>query len=614
MLFSQNIDPNDPGRRRFILIRWVLAVWHWLVPPTQAHLDRQSGTARLMARWLVITLCLAATVVAMLYARPIHDRYKQWRAGRMVQEARSKLDHGDVVGAVIIAQKAVGLAPDFEPAVRMNAELLTMISQNEAVYFWDKLAAVGTISLEDEMGRVRALQRVHREKEAAQQLEALLKKNPAEPRLMKLGEEVWGTLQSGGVLMQVLKDYSGSHPGDRESRLRLLRLQLQVHDAEPSEIGTGLWQLTEGTDETSLEALRMLVNMNTLDVADHDRLAARLDAHPLSGEPEHVMALGIRVLLRPAHKNLIIDEAISRVRDLKPEKLVPLVRWLVTHGEPGRVLSLLSESDIKKDEGLLTNYLNALMALGRTPDIARLVNDKSVTLRAATRTFYQAHLALVKGEPREDVRRKLLLVLVDLTVGGQGDSLLLLGKYCQDREFYDVAEQALEAAAMSSRARIERSGFAAWIQCCKISGNTDGMARAAREACRRWPDDQSFLEDYLYAKLLQGDESEISLNRAERLLSANPKDPARKLLAGLGYWRLGETENSVVACQGVNFSLVSSGQKAVFALILHDAGPLHVSQGDERAFQESLKAILSPIPTNARMLPEEAEMLRRAGL
>jgi len=614
MLFSQNIDPNDPGRRRFIFIRWVLAVWHWLVPPTQAHLDRQSGTARLMARWLLITLCLAATVGAMLYARPIHDQYKQWRAGHLVQEARSKLDHGDVVGAVVIAQKAVGLAPDFEPAVRMNAELLTMISQNEAVYFWDKLAAVGTISLDDEMGRVRALQHIHRDKEAAQQLEALLKKNPAEPRLMKLGEEVWGKQQSGGVLMQVLKDYSGSHPNDRGSRLRLLKLQLQVHDAQPAEIGAGLWQLTEGTDETSLEALRMLVDMNTLDVADHDRMAARLDSHPLAGETEHVMALGIRVLLRPARKNLLIDEAISRVRDLKPEKLVPLVRWLFTHGEPGRVLSLLSESDVKKDEGLLTNYLNALMALGRTADIARLVNDKSVTLRAASRTFYQAHLALVKGEPREEVRRKLLLVLVDLTVGGQGDSLLLLGKYCQDREFYDVAEQALGAAAMSSRARIERPGFAAWIQCCKISGNTDGMARAAREACRRWPDDQSFLEDYLYAKLLQGDEIEISLYRAERLLSANPKDSARKLLAGLGYWRLGETENSVIACQGLNLGMVSSGQQAVFARILHDAGPRHVTQGDEHAFQESLKAILSPIPANARMLPEEAEMLRRAGL
>ena len=614
MLFSQDIDPNDPGRRRFFLIRWVIGAWHWLVPPTQAHQDRQSGTARQVARWVIIVLCFAGVGAALFYARPIHGQYKVWQAGGLVRDARAQRDAGDVIGAVIGAQKAVALAPDFEPAVRLNAELLTMISQNEAVYFWDKLATVGTISLDDEMGRVRALQRIHRDKEAAQQLEALLKKNPTDTRLMKLGEEIWGKTQNGGVLVQVLKDYVRSHPQDRESALRLLKLQLQGRDADLADISTSLWKLTEGEDQTSLDALRMLADLNTLDAADRSHVADRLDSHPLSGEPEHVAALGIRVGLRPAHKNAYIDEAVSRAHDLKPEKLVPLARWLSTHGEPGRVLGLLSESDIKKDEGLLANYLNALMAMGRINDLSRLVNDKSMTLRAATRTFYQAHLSLVKGEARDEVRRKLLLVLEDLSAGGQGDGLLLLGKYSQDREFYDVAEQALEAAAMNSRARIERSGFVAWIQCCKISGNTEGLVRASTEASHRWPDDQSFLEDYLYAKLLQGDEIESSLNRAEHLLSANPKDSTRKLLAGLGYWRLGDTENSIAACQDINLTTVSAGQQAVFALIVHDAGPLHVAQGNRDAFQANLKAILSPIPATARMLPEEAEMLRRARL
>ncbi len=614
MLFSQNIDPNGVERRRFFLLRWLLAGWYWLVPPTVAHQDRQSASARLIARWTMIALCVGAMGVTAYFARPIHGQYKVWRAGHLIEEARQAREGGDVVKALLTAQKAVSMSPDFEPAVRMNAELLTMVSQDQAMYFWDRLAVVGTVSLEDEMGRVRALLRIHRDKEAAAQLEGLLKGHPGDVRLMKLGEEVWGKLQSGGVLMRVLEQYVKGHPEDRESKLRLLKLQNQSHGSEPAAVAAGLWTLAEGTDQAGLDALRMLAEINTLTSPELERLADGLEKHPLAEESDRAKVLGIRVELRPGRKNQYIDEAIARTRDFKPDKLLPLVRWLGTHGEPGRVLTMLSENDVKRDEALLNNYLNALTSLGRTAELTRLVNDPTVTLRATTRTFYQAHLALVQGEPREEVRRKLHLVLQDLKTGGQGDGLLLLGKYSQDREFYDIAEEALETAAMSTRAYIERSGFASWIECCKISGNTDGLAKATLEASRRWPDDQSFMENYLYAKLLQGDQIETSLNRAELLLSANPKDSSRKLLAALAYWRMGDTERSVAACQGINLSTVTPGQQAVFALIVHDAGPLPVTQGDEQAFKDSLRSIISPIPSNARMLPEEAAMLRRASL
>ncbi|MDB6138501.1 MAG: hypothetical protein JWO94_1573 [Verrucomicrobiaceae bacterium] len=613
MLFSQNIDPSNSGGRRFFLFRWLISLWQWLVPPTLAHQDRQSRTSRLVAAWTLVGLCVAAMGLTLAYARPIYGQYKEWRSGKLVKQAREMRDTGDIVGAVVTAGKAVNLSPEFEPAVRLNAEILTMISQEQALYFWDKLTKMGVTGLDDEMGRVRALQRTHRNKEAAQLLESLLQQHPADTRLMMLGDDVWGQ-RSNDVQMAVLTDYYTKHPDNREIGLRLLKLELQSHAVGESEISEGLWQLAEGEDEISLDALRKLADLETLEGPARERLADRLDQHSLSGEAERMQALSIRVALRPARKNLLMDEAIARVRslDLKPDKLVPMVRWLVVHREPGRILSLVTENDIKKDEQLLTNYLNALTILGRNADLARIVNDRSFTLRAATRTFYQAHLALVNGEPRDQIRSKLLLVRDDLSAGGQGDMLLLLGNYCQEREFYDVAESAFEFAAMSSRVRVERSGFASWIKCCKISGNTDALLRAASEASRRWPDDQSFTEDSLYAKLLQGVEIETSLSRAENLLAANPKDATRKLLTALGYLRLSSPENSVNACQDLNLIDTSAGQHAVFAAIFHDAGAQRVTQGDETLFRRTLQGIISEIPPKARMLPEEAAMLRRA--
>lgn len=611
MLSSQNLDPNASGHRRFFLLRWALALWHSLFPATRAQQDRQSGAARLAVAWGFVLVCVAGVVLSLVYARPIYGKYKEWRSDRLVRQARDLRAKGDIVGAVISAGRAAIMTPEFEPAVRMNAEMLTMISHESALYFWDKLARMGVITLEDKMGWVKALEHTHRDKEAAQMLEELLKSHPEDSRLLMMGEEVWGQ-RAGGIQMTVLKDYVAKHPENREIRLRLLKLQEQNGGASPAQVSEGLWQLAEARDDISLNALRKLAEMDSLDGPSRNRVADELDQHPQTTEADRVAALGLRVAQYPAKRNQLLDEAVNRVRGFKPDKLVPLVRWLATHREPGRVLTLLSEDDIKKDEHLLGDYLNALTSLGRSKDLARIVNDRSFTLRAAARTFYQAHLALINGEPREQIRDKLLLVRGDLSTSGQDEMLLTLGQYCQERQFYDVAESAFEAAAKSPRVRIERPGFAAWIQCCKVSGNTDALVEATTEACRRWPDDQAFLEESLYAKLLQGTDIEISLARAESLLAASPEDPARKLLTGLGYLRLSYLDNSVSACQRIDLKAVSPGQKAVFAAIFHDAGAYRVAQDNPELFRQQLKTIVDEIPTGARMLPEEAAFLRRA--
>ncbi len=180
MLSSQNLDPHSSGRRRFFLVRWALALWHALFPPTRAHQDRQSSATRLAVAWGFVLLCVAGMVLSLLYARPIYGIYKEWRSAALVRQARDLRDKGDIVGAVISAGKAAVMTPDFEPAVRMNAEMLTIISQEAALYFWDKLSRMGVITLEDRMGWVKALEHTHRDKEAAQMLEVLLTEHPAQ--------------------------------------------------------------------------------------------------------------------------------------------------------------------------------------------------------------------------------------------------------------------------------------------------------------------------------------------------------------------------------------------------------------------------------------------------
>ncbi|MFZ4768388.1 MAG: hypothetical protein ACOYMN_25865, partial [Roseimicrobium sp.] len=85
MLTSQ--DPNPSERRSFVLWRPFIAAWHWLFPPTQAHADRQSRAARMVAAVAVIVVCLAAVGVTVANGRKWHDQWQRWQSDRLVAQA-----------------------------------------------------------------------------------------------------------------------------------------------------------------------------------------------------------------------------------------------------------------------------------------------------------------------------------------------------------------------------------------------------------------------------------------------------------------------------------------------------------------------------------------------
>jgi hypothetical protein len=101
VLSTQDIDPNNPNPRRFFLLRWFIGAWHWLLPPTQAHQDRQSGVTRYLRASVAIGVFVIAIASAVFYAKPIQDTYQVWQADRYLRDAQRYLDDKDIVNAVI---------------------------------------------------------------------------------------------------------------------------------------------------------------------------------------------------------------------------------------------------------------------------------------------------------------------------------------------------------------------------------------------------------------------------------------------------------------------------------------------------------------------------------
>jgi tetratricopeptide (TPR) repeat protein len=603
MLWHQNIDPTKGLHRKpFVLWRPFIAAWEWLVPPSVAHRDRQSPLSRWIATFVIVSLSTSLLILGIIYARPLKNSYKNMRAESMVKEARRMAENGQVVNAVMKAQEAYQKAPESTEAIRLNFEYFTQMKRDTALYFYDKLKEQDALTSTDEQLYVRCLLNLGRPKEASVALEKLMRNEQPGEALMKLAEEVWGQRDQNKQLRDVLKSYTETHPEDKETMLRLAKVQ--VASGNPSEAGKGmeaLWTLVGQDDALGLQSLEFLNTMPSLTPADTARLIQRLKSHPKGNDWHYVTALKREVQQSPERKKEIVMEATAKYRDKKRDELLPFVRWLVEEGEFLQVLTVVPEEDAKAHQGLLENYLNALTMLQRFTDLERLVNDPKIAdvLDPTTVAMFRAHLAYVLRKPAEELRTKLILAKDAAEVNGRYPALLRIAQYAEDRGHFDIAEDAYRLTVKAARRasappRIERAAFTGLIKACDANHNTEALLQATTDAVQRWPDDNSFMERHLYVSLLAGKNIELSLSTARNLLKIQPKDNVRRLNVALAFWRLKDIQQAVQYIQYMDLNLLTEGQRAVFAAIAHSGG-----------FADEAKGVIKAINPKADMLPEE---------
>lgn len=608
MLTNQTIDPNQDGQPKpFLLLRPFITAWQWLVPPTQAHRDRQSTTARWAAISALVLSCLGMIVLGFVYAKPVYDGYQDWQAENLYQEAKSLANDGQYPTAFAKLQEAVLKSPDNINALRMNAEFLTMAKRPESLFFLDQLEKRGVTTDSDRQMRVRALVNLQRPKEASVLLEKLLVDQKPNQTIMKLAEDVWGKSQKDEMLKKAFKNFSEKHPDDRQHALRLA--SVLVKSEKLSEVSDGIrqaWTVAKGDDDIGLQAIELLNAMENLPPEESKQLIQRLRAHPKSTGWHLVAALTRQLAMEPLRRNVLIEEAALTARARKREDLVPLVRWLIQppQNEYYMVLALIPEDEAKSYQPLLENYLTALTMLRRHDDLERLVKDPKVNaiLSHSVSSFFRAHLAYVLQKTPEETRSALIVAKQAADIEHQSGLLEKIAKYSEDRGHNDIAEEAYRSIAINPQT--ERVGFQGLIRTTEWNGNTEALIAASSEAVRRWPDDGNYLEHYLYASLLAGRQVELGLSRVIKLLEMQPQDQQRKLFVALAYWRIHDFNTAVNYLNGMDLRHLTPGQQAVFAAIARDSS---VDNAKDAAHE-----VVIHIDPKSRMLPEERACFNKA--
>lgn len=601
MLTSQSPHPT-PDKPPFFLWRPLIVAWRWLVPQTLADRDRQSPLARRVRFFVILLLALGLPTFAIINARPFYRAAQDWRSTRKAAAARALADQGEVFQAVMLAQEAYRLSPENLNAIRLNAEFFTLIKREEAIYFWEKLAKTNSTNEADEVLHIRALVNANRAKEAQQKLETRLAENPADDQVLKLAQDLFGKQDYVANLLPQLEGYAKLHPDDRQNLLRLA--QLQIDSGLNAEVNKGLatlWELVERDDSTSLQALEALNNRSDLPTTDAQRLIRRLREHPRSNTAHKVAAFRWEVKLAPHQRNEIITEAVRQLGHTKREELHPLVRWLVEERQPQQVLSLVTEETAVAYQPILENYLTSLTMLNRHADLERLVNDRRVEaiLTRATSAFYRLHLGFVTGKPLADLRRMMQTATLNADSEGRSELLVAIGKYGEERTMPDLAEVAYESALKSRRTYV--AGLEGLLRATRLSGNTAAHIKALTDAIRRWPDNQTYQEQWLYAQMLKGAQLELCQQQAEQLLQLRPNDPVVRLLNAMAWWRFRNFDSAARHVQGLNAANLSSGQQAVLAAVNRSVG-----------FSQIARTVTDVIPADAVMFPEERQLFLAA--
>lgn len=610
MLTSQ--DPNPSAKKPFALWRPFIAVWHWLVPPTQAHADRQSSTARWIAASIVIIAALGIIVTGFSYGRSWAKGYKQWRARSLMAEARKyELKADDFVEqentieaqqayvmAIKSANEAYKLDNENIDCVRFWAKSETRARHGpNAAWLWKRLEELTPLTDDDQAWRIQAFALNSEDKQAADQIEKTLKESTPSKKALLTAVEVFDRLGRQQQLLSLLRNVGEKNPLNDDLQLILGIRLVQIGNEEDAKKGLDkIWTFAVRDDENGLRALEFLNSLKNLSAGDKHRLADRLVKHPSAKESHHIAALKILAELEtdPVKREAIYEKAIDDRRSAKRDDLPPLIRWLNDENQCQRVADFLRqrEDQVREFKPLLQNYLNALTRLDRTTDLERLVNDPRTNLSTSERAFHKVHLAYVTKKP-DDELRKLLLDALDASVSdGKTEKLVQIAAWAEARNMLEEAKKAFLAASVHPRT--EREGYEGLIRVAYKLGDTRAYFDAVRSAARRWGDNQFFSDQYLYAALLMGTEMESSTFRLEKLLEARPRDSQRKLMMALALYRQRDAKASARYIDNISLSDLSLGQGAVLCGIMRAAG-----YGPQAA------KIAKQIPENVRMLPEE---------
>lgn len=571
---------------------------------THAEIDARAAAAGGFGRrrWLWISVVALIGIAALVWAAPkITRRIKGWQSRRLAREAMALMDAQKFNEAANKARDAVQIRNTEPEAWRAIARLLTRTGQGRAAMeWWQRIDRVGRLTQQDRRDYATAAFLSENLVVGSQQVEALLRERDAGPADWLLAAQLAVRRQEGERALdythRVLSD-SRSTPNERFSAAVLV-LSFTTNESPPhvaawSELHTlardpnnamSLTALAFLAQHPELAPLPSLVEVNAHEpFFKPEELADRLEHHPKATTFHQLLALEVLARAQPARTAEFVNDAVARFGNGNDETLVALGQWLISVGQFGKVLDLITPERANQRREFFLQRLDALAGLGRWSDIQAAFTGSHFPLEPMQEHIYHAiasaHLGQQTAAKNEWQRA--------LEAADNVDKLTMVAQQAERNGELQAADAAW--ARVIADAPRTRAAYDAQLRIAEQLGETKKAHEIAEATLRIWPEDATAKQEELYLRLLLGvtpEQAAAAEPQARAFVTAEPQSwNARKTLA-LALLRQNRASAALETFRGLTATAnpieTPPGALAVRARALADSGWKEEAAGDAR--------------------------------
>jgi hypothetical protein len=573
-----------------------------LTPPEEIR-------ARRIRRFIFRGAIAACVLGVAIYftAPPIGGAIKGWQSRRLSREAFALIDQKKWNEANAKARDAYLLRPTEPESWRAIARLASRRGQGTAVLeWWKKVDEEHRLATEDRRDYAASALAAGELVVAAPQVDLLLsqKGGPA-PLDLLLAAQLAARRQDGRLAMDYT-ERATTDPRAKPNELlagAVLVLSMTKPNSPPY---LKAWEsiVKLGRDPANPASLDALVFLAQQQSRAPSRLtgeetpfslaagaatqptttlgpvemADALEKHPDARPYHQLLALGLRARHDPALASQYVADAVERFGKGDDETLAALGAWLNSVGRADKTLEVLPLDRALRGRDLFLQYVNALAALERWPEVKEVLSSERFPLEPVFQHMYLAVARTRLG----DVTAATNEWQRGLEAANTPEKLLSLAGYAEQNHINDVADRAYsEAIRLAPK---DRGAYAGRLRVILASGHTAEAQTVTAEIVRLWPDDAAARNQNDYLRLLlgaSGDTAEAVERQAEILVAQEPLNWSARATLGLARLRLGRNADALAVFRSVRATgSEPPGALAVRAAILAVTGYEEGARGD----------------------------------
>lgn len=558
----------------------------------QRHFDGHSRTAW----WVIAGVAVLALVASAFLARPAWRVVKRVRAASFAKSARDSLAQKNPGLALQHARAALQLQPHHPDYLRLNARLLTEMGSEMSLGFWQRLVALPTPSIDDQLDFLESALVFRRPRLVGLTFSNLCVSSPPSARLQRLGALYHLASGASNAALACARIAHQLEPSNPTNALLLVNLIPKTMDSvTQAESRSLLREVAQSSGPLRMVALHRLVQSDLGERADREWVAKSLSEIPKRSPAEEALLAETQIRLDPATTRVTLSNLVSLVSHNDPEMLTAVVESLARLGQHEEVLNLTSGERGFLNRQLFTARFDALSALHLNTEAYQ-----HLLTPGAPMPPFELALAKIKAsvDAKDITRRDAHFEELLGTCGNHGDRLRAVADLAEKLGSHEVAAKAWKQfGALPGQAAAAERGLQ---RVADRRGDTWSARDHARNALRAGSSIATLPLEIAYYDILLGENIETALAQAQAYAAKNPRDYFPQATIALAHLRLGEPEKARLTLDRL---LPDETRPRA------DAMAVLAATCGQNGFGVRAREIASRIPID-RLRPEERELIR----